>query len=102
MLDADGLLTVKLQEGSSGVLGNSYDDDYGWKRFSGTIKQCVFQPGVRCGSGYGNALFRGCNKLESIDLTNLDTSSATDMFFMFSGCSSLESLDLSPLDTPPA
>ena len=44
-------------------------------------------------------MFSGCSSLESLDLSGLDTSSATDMSYMFRGCSSLESLDPSGFDT---
>ena len=37
-------------------------------------------------------LFAGCQKLESLDLTNFDTSNAKNMEFMFGNCYSLTSL----------
>ena len=43
--------------------------------------------------------FGGCTKLKALDLSSFDTSSATDMRDMFVGCRSLESLDLSNFDT---
>ena len=43
-------------------------------------------------------MFDGCSRLESLDLSGLDASSATSMSYMFKGCSRLESLDLSGLD----
>ena len=39
------------------------------------------------------------NKMTSIDLSALDTSEVTNMFFMFQFCSSLTSLDVSKFDT---
>ncbi|MCI8588128.1 MAG: BspA family leucine-rich repeat surface protein [Bacilli bacterium] len=44
-------------------------------------------------------LFRGCEKLKSIDLSHFDTSKVTTMSSMFFRCSSLTSLDLSSFDT---
>ena len=44
------------------------------------------------------AWFQNCNRLTSIDFTNLNTSEVTDMSNMFNGCSSLTSLDLSHFD----
>ena len=44
-------------------------------------------------------MFQSCGSLRSLDLSGLDTSRVTDMGGMFWGCSSLRSLDLSPLDT---
>ena len=46
-----------------------------------------------------NQMFRACSNLESVDLTNLDTSQVTDMGWMFCGCSGLTNLDVSNFDT---
>ena len=55
-------------------------------------------PGVKAsGSLYG--LFSGLSAAETMDLSGLDASSATDMSSMFEGCSKLTSLDLSGWDT---
>ena len=43
--------------------------------------------------------FASFSNLEELDLTNVDTSMATNMYSMFNGCSSLKSLDLSSFDT---
>lgn len=43
--------------------------------------------------------FRDFQVLETIDLTNLDTSQVTSMRYMFFGCWSLQSLDVSNFDT---
>ena len=43
-------------------------------------------------------MFFNCQSLTSIDLSNIDTSSVTDMRIMFSGCSNLTNLDLSNFD----
>jgi len=45
------------------------------------------------------AMFQHCEKLEQLDLSQLETSSAEDMSFLFSYCKSLKELDLSHLDT---
>ena len=42
-----------------------------------------------------NGMFRYCNSLKSVDLSNLDTSQVTDMSLMFTGCSSIQRIDLS-------
>ena len=44
-------------------------------------------------------MFHGCSSLESIDLSNFNTSKVTDMGYMFYYCSSLKSIDLSNFDT---
>ena len=50
-------------------------------------------------SGTMKNMFKGCNKLTSIDFSGLDTSNVTGMEYMFFGCRSLTNLDLSSLDT---
>ena len=44
-------------------------------------------------------MFRGCDSLISIDLSNFDTSSVINMRGMFAGCNSLISLNLSNFNT---
>ena len=44
-------------------------------------------------------MFYGCSGLPSIDLSGFDTSKVTDMSHMFYGCSSLPSINLSDFDT---
>ena len=44
-------------------------------------------------------MFFNCSSLESLDLSNFDTSNVTDMSSMFDDCHSLSSLDLSNFDT---
>ena len=46
-----------------------------------------------------NSMFKGCEKLRSVNLSNLDTSNVTDMYMMFWNCRSLTSLDVSNFDT---
>ena len=44
-------------------------------------------------------LFRGCINLKSLDMSNFDTSNVTDMSDMFNGCSNLTNLNLDSFDT---
>jgi len=44
-------------------------------------------------------MFDGCSKLERVNLTGIDTSSVTDFQAAFRGCSSLITLDLSSFNT---
>ena len=46
-----------------------------------------------------NSMFKSCEKLRYVNLSNLDTSNVTDMSMMFWGCRSLTSLDVSNFDT---
>ena len=45
------------------------------------------------------AMFFGCSKVTSLDVSNFNTSNVTDMSFMFGGCSELSSLDVSNFNT---
>ena len=44
-------------------------------------------------------LFRGCNKLISMDLSNFDFSKVINMGFMFYGCSNLETIHFGNINT---
>ncbi|MBF1069741.1 MAG: BspA family leucine-rich repeat surface protein, partial [Prevotellaceae bacterium] len=44
-------------------------------------------------------MFRLCQSLTALDLSNFDTSKVTDMMGMFEGCESLTALDLSNFKT---
>lgn len=46
-----------------------------------------------------SALFSGCSKLTTLDLTGFNTANVTNMFSMFDHCSGLTSLDLSSFNT---
>ena len=45
------------------------------------------------------SLFYGCSSLKSINFSNINTSSLNYIYSMFYGCSSLESIDMSNFDT---
>jgi len=46
-----------------------------------------------------NQMFMGCEKLESLDVSGFNTSSAENMKSMFNGCAMLKKLDVSGFDT---
>ena len=46
-----------------------------------------------------NSMFRGCDNLTSLDLSNFNTSKVTNMASMFNGCSNLTSLNVSNFNT---
>ena len=45
------------------------------------------------------SMFYGCNSLTSLDVSNFNTSNATNMNHMFRSCKSLKSLDISNFNT---
>ncbi len=90
-IDANGVLTV------SGV-GDVKKENGTWPWYGqrNSIKSAVIKlNGVTDLKGF----FKGCEKLQSVDLRGLDTSNVTSMSDMFSGCSSLKSVDLSGFNT---
>ena len=46
-----------------------------------------------------NSMFKGCNNLTELDLSNFNTEKVTDMNNMFESCQNLTSLDLSSFNT---
>ena len=46
-----------------------------------------------------DSMFARCTSLENIDISNFDTSKVTDMNSMFAGCNQIESIDLSYFNT---
>ena len=123
MIDSNGCLIIEPQSGETGELEDWTGSKAPWLKYkssiiSATIKKTVIAKTTSrafydCNrlqsvdlSGldtsqavYMDYMFSGCSSLASLDLSGLDTSSSTGMWSMFSGCSSLASLDLSPLDT---
>lgn len=47
-----------------------------------------------------NRMFYGCSKLAELDLNNFNTENVTNMSYMFCNCTSLTTLDLSSFNTP--
>jgi len=62
------------------------------------IKSLSFGQGVEFPE-YAGSMFSGMRKLETIDLSAVNTTNTVDMSFMFFRCSSLNSLDLSSFNT---
>ena len=106
-IDADGRLTIKPMAGTSGQgadvggIRSAYTSNAPWSDYREAITSVVVEPGVVAPAN-SSYLFYGCSKLESLDLSGLDTSQVTRMYGMFLDCSALASLDLSHFDTAKA
>lgn len=100
MIDSSGCLTIKPKSGStSGELARWYSSEGGpWRSSSVTTVRVLH--GVKAKTTA--RMFAACRNLTFADLSELDTSSVTDMGEMFCNCSSLKSVDLSGLDTSSA
>ena len=94
---SNGQLVVRPADGASGKLVDWGSGDAPWAGFATSIMSVRFEPGVSTATCRG--MFLGCSSLAAVDVSALDTSSATDMQDMFRGCSSLNTADLSRLDT---
>ena len=101
MIDASGCLVIApLEGGQSGELGTWDDYHTPWYDYRSSITSAKIEGQIAVSTA--RSMFLDCRSLESLDLSGLDTSKATDMFGMFEGCSLLEFLDLSGLDTSKA
>ncbi|WP_418860710.1 BspA family leucine-rich repeat surface protein, partial [Slackia isoflavoniconvertens] len=104
-MDADGCLTIRPKGGADfGALPDSFDSavapwcDDGCRQ---DIKSVYVSKGVKA-SRYSRGLFAQLSSAESMDVSNLDVSSAIDLGCMFELCSSLTSLNVSGWDTSSA
>ena len=69
-----------------------------WVFATNYVTEVTTEEGAKT-SADASSLFENFSKVTSMDLSNLDTSNATNMYCMFYNCSSLTSLNLSGWDT---
>ena len=87
-------------EGSGNITTFSSSASVPWYNNRGNITSVSFKKGNTIKPTSTAYLFSGLNKVTSVDLTNLNTSSCNSMKSMFSTCSSLtEIIGLEDLDT---
>lgn len=99
VIDADGVLSITPGTGNSFQVEWPISGEAApWKEWKHEIRS-VEIPRPIVASGKLRGMFNSCSSLVSADLSNLDTTSVTDMAGMFKDCSALKSLDLSGLDT---
>lgn len=95
----DGVLTLSPTDGTSGTLaGNTSKTGAPWYEYYESITSVVVEDGVAT-SSEAAYLFNGLRYAESIDVSGLDVSDATDIEGMFRICSELASVDVSGFDT---
>ena len=98
-IDSEGLLLI---QGTGNYAYDALIEDENkdgspkWTQYHDYIKRAVVNVKEITSTDH---MFYDCSKLESIDLTQLDTSKVTDMHQMFSSCARLESIDVSSFDT---
>ena len=94
-IDANGELVI-APGAEGGLLGDIRANP--WQDYLTDIKFVRIEPGVSSGE-YLHGLFESCASLILADVSDLDTSKATDMSSLFEGCSALASTDLTKLNT---
>lgn len=101
VIDDAGVLTIRPTNGTSGMLA-SYDAAWGadvpWASKKSQITKVVVKRGVSTNSGCVG-MFYGMSACTEMDLSNLNTTTATNMAQMFSSCNKLTELDLSGFNT---
>ena len=100
MIDAEGCLTIRPKDGAEVGWLPDFNWSSPWRAdaYAQSIESVKVEKRVETSSGV-RGLFHGLSSAVTMDLSGLDTSSATDMSSMFSYCSSLASLDVSGWDT---
>ena len=101
VIDDDGVLTIRPTNPPEGTLqsvGSGSQSQWPWYGQRTPITKVIVDPGVKTAAGaYG--MFYGMSNCTEMQLSNLDTSAATNMGSMFYRCTSLASLDLSSWNT---
>ena len=69
-----------------------------WYEYRSSITSVRVEPGVRA-NAESRYLFYDLSNATTIDVSNLNTSNVTNMYYMFRNCSSLTELDLSNFNT---
>ena len=89
-LDDENTLTIRPQNGESGVLHIKSNRRWPW-RLCRHIKKIVVEKGVKTGA-CAAAMFAGMRDCTEFDVSELDVSAAEDMRCMFECCSSMENI----------
>lgn len=95
-IDGSGALVVRPTSGSVGEL-DDWDYKAPWYEYRNRIVSARFSGTVKAKTCC--KMFSGLAKMETLDLSGLDTSNVTNMEFMFDYCKALTSINLSPLNT---
>ena len=95
-LDDSGKLTIYPTDGVSGEMAPGYSTWYDALPRE-DVRSMVIERGVSAPED-SSCLFKAWHRMETLDLSGLDTSRVTNMGSMFFGCWALASLDLSGLD----
>ena len=98
VIDANGVMTISVTSGDSGVLGSPTQSGWPWNNYVAQVTKVVIEPGVKTGANCSK-MFSGFVNCTEMELTNLDTSAATNMNSMFNHCDNMVSLNVGHFDT---
>ena len=97
-IDCAGLMFFTPLEGNKGTLADTYKFEREWSEYAQFIEKIRAEGTIYLPKN-SSCLFNGCFNLIDADLSDFNTSNATDMNCMFEDCYSLECVDLSSFDT---
>ena len=89
-LDDENTLTIRPQNGKSGILHSKRDRGWPWRTCC-RIKRVVVEKGVKTGT-YAGRMFAGMADCAEFDVSALNVSAAKNMHGMFEDCCSLEDI----------
>ena len=93
-LEDDGTLYFVPVDGKEGTFADTQRGSREWEPYNKSIKQ-IKSHGLIHLAKDSSFMFHGCSLLESLDLSNFDTSNVTNIDYMFTDCFSLKDLNLS-------
>lgn len=88
----DGVDTIVVQAGEFDIDANLKNFPWKHSKLKNKVKHVVFNDGA-VAKGSLIELFLGCDQLQSVDFTGLDTTEVVTIESMFSGCSQLVSIE---------
>lgn len=97
-IDCTGLMFFAPLNGNKGTLAGTYKFWREWGEYAQFIEKIRTEGTIYLHKN-SSWLFSGCFNLIDADLSDFNTSNATDMNCMFKDCHSLECVDLSSFDT---
>ena len=96
----NGSMKIYPTNGVSGTMNSLTGSSSGapWYNYRTSVKSVIVEDGVNTNKNV-SYMFYGFSNCVSMDLSGLNTTSATNMSYMFSSCSKLAALDVSEFDT---
>ncbi len=97
-VSSSGRLYIEPSGGQRGTLARSATNTWPWTQYASQITSVKVASGVMAGKD-ASGMFADLTNAAHMDLSELDTSTTTDMGLMFDNCPALKTLDVSSFDT---